>query len=89
MNDACATNNAENVKPRIEASREDSTEAISRMKDGDTPVGGPLVSAEVSSRPEGCSTVEKSEDQRKEEILRTLMQEYGDVRWIWCQQVKG
>ena len=47
------TNNAENVKPQIEASREDSTEAISRMEDGNTAVGGPLVSAEVNSRSEG------------------------------------
>ena len=53
MNEACVTNNAENVKPRVETLREDSTEAISRMEDGNTPVGGPLVSAEVSSRSEG------------------------------------
>ena len=53
MNEACATNIAENVKPRIEASRDDSTEVTSRMEDVNTPVGGPLVSAEVSSRSEG------------------------------------
>ena len=53
MSDACVTNNAENVKPRVEILREGSTEAISRMEDGNTPVGGPLVSAEVSSRSEG------------------------------------
>ena len=53
MNEACVTNNAENVKPLIEVSWEDSTEAISRMEDGNTPVGGPLVSAEVTSRSEG------------------------------------
>ena len=53
INEACASNNAENVKPRVEILREDSSEAISRMGDGNTPVGGPLVSAEVSSRSEG------------------------------------
>ena len=31
MSEACVTNNAESVKPRIDESREDSTEAISRM----------------------------------------------------------
>ena len=51
--EALVESNAENVKPRIEASREASTEAIIRMEDGNTPVGGPLVSAEVSSRSEG------------------------------------
>ena len=55
MNEACVTNNAENVKPRIDESRDDSTEVTSRKEDGNTPVGGPLVSAEVG----GCSTVEK------------------------------
>ena len=53
MNEACVTNNAENVKPRVEILREDSTETISRLEDGNTPVGGPLVSAVVSSRSEG------------------------------------
>ena len=52
MSEACVTNNAESVKPRIDESLEDSTEAISRMEDGNTPVGGPLVSAEVNSRSE-------------------------------------
>ena len=52
MSEACVTNNAESVKPRIDESLEDSTEAISRMEDGDTPVGGPLVSPEVNSRSE-------------------------------------
>ena len=42
MSEACVTNNAENVKPRVEILREVSTEPISRM-----------VSAEVSSRSEG------------------------------------
>ena len=46
MNEACETNNAENVKPQIEESREDSTEVSDRMEDGNTPVGGPLVSGE-------------------------------------------
>ena len=41
MNGACVTNDAGNVKPRVEILREDSTEAISRMEDGNTPVGGP------------------------------------------------
>ena len=40
-------------KPRIDESRDDSTEVTSRMEDSNTPVGGPLVSAEVSSRSEG------------------------------------
>ena len=64
MNEACVTNNAENVKPRVEILREDSTGAISRMEDGNTPVGGPLVSAEVSSRSEG---VPPSRKRRSEE----------------------
>ena len=51
MNEACVTNNAENVKPRVEILREDSTEVTSRMEDGTTPVGGPLES--VESRSEG------------------------------------
>ena len=45
MNEACVTNNAENVKPRVGIFREDSTDAINRMEDGNTPVGGPVVSA--------------------------------------------
>ena len=53
MNEACVANNAENFKPRIEVSREDSTEVNSRAKDGNTPVGRPPVSAEVRSRSEG------------------------------------
>ena len=53
MSEACVKNKAESVKPRIDESREDSTEDISRMEDGNTPVGGPLVSAEVNSRSEG------------------------------------
>ena len=60
MSEACVTNNAENVKPRVEILREASTEAISRMEDGNTPVGGPLVSAEVSSRSEGALPSRKS-----------------------------
>ena len=65
MNEACATNNAENVKLRIEASREDSTEVISRMEDGNTPVGGPLVSAEVNSRSEGVLPSRKRGSQER------------------------
>ena len=73
MTEARVTNNADDVKPRIDESREDSTEVsdrmedepridesrddstevTSRMEDGNTPVGGPLVSAELSSRSEG------------------------------------
>ena len=53
MTEASVTSDAENVKPRIEESREDSTEVTSRMEDGSTPVGGLLVSAEVRSRSEG------------------------------------
>ena len=52
MNEACETNNAENVKPRIDESRDDSTEITSRIE-GHTPVGGPLGSAEVNSRSDG------------------------------------
>ena len=55
MNEACVTNNAENVKLWIEAPRKDSTEAVSRMEDGNTPVGD----RRVFYRRE-------SEDQRKE-----------------------
>ena len=40
MTEASITSDAENVKPRIEESREDSIEVSSRMEDGDTPVGG-------------------------------------------------
>ena len=69
MSEACVTDNAENVKPRVEILREESTEAISRMEDGNTPVGGPLASAEVNSRSEVFYRRE-SEDQRKE-ALRT------------------
>ena len=36
--EACVTNNAENAKPRIEESREDSTDVTSRMEDGHAPV---------------------------------------------------
>ena len=61
MNEACVTNNAENVKPRVEILREDTTEAISRMEDGNTPVGGPLVSAEVSSRSEGVPPYQRDD----------------------------
>ena len=53
MNEACVTNNAENVKLWIGESLDDSTEVTSRMENGNTPVGGPLVSAEVSSPSEG------------------------------------
>ena len=37
-NEACVTNDAESVKPRIDESRDDSTEVTSRMEDGNTPV---------------------------------------------------
>ena len=55
LNTACVTNNAENVKLRIEASREDSTEVIGRHASwrttgigrGEQPMGG-------------CSTVERA-----------------------------
>ena len=53
MTESCVMSHAENVKLRVEAAREDSTEVTSRMEDGNTPVGGPLASAEVSSRSEG------------------------------------
>ena len=48
--EACVTDNAENVKPRVQVVREDWTEVSDRKEDGNTPVGGPLVSAEVSSQ---------------------------------------
>ena len=99
MNEACVTNNAENVKPWIEASREDSTdvsgrmqcvmpridksledstEAISRMEDGDTPVGGPLISAEVSSRSEGVPPSRKRGSEERG-ALEDAMLGYADV----------
>ena len=53
MTQSCVTSNTDFGKPRAQESREDSTEVSSRMEDGNTPVGGPLVSAEVSSRSEG------------------------------------
>ena len=97
-NEACATNDAENVKPRIEASREDSTDASSRMEDkpridesrddstevtsrigdGNTPVGGPLVSAEASSRSEGVPPSRKRGSEERG-LLEDAMLEYADV----------
>ena len=47
MTEATVTSNAGNVKPRVEESREDSTEVITRLEHGNTPV------AELSSRMEG------------------------------------
>ena len=55
----------ENVKLQIDESREDSTEAVSRMEDGNTPVGGPLVPAEVSSRSEGVPPSRKRESEKR------------------------
>ena len=52
MTEARVTNNADNVELRIHEFLEDSTEVTDRMEDGNTPVGGPLVSAEVG----GCSS---------------------------------
>ena len=65
-------------KPRIDESRDGSTEVTSRMKDGDTPVGGPLVSAEVSSRSEG---VPPSRKRGSEEggLSKDAVLEYADV----------
>ena len=77
MNEACVTNNAENVKPRSEVSRDDSTEVTCRMEDGDTPVGGPLVSAEVSSRSDGGTP--SRERGSEERGLEDAMLEYADV----------
>ena len=89
-------------KPRIDDSRDYSTEVTSRMKDGDTPVGGPLVSAKSSSRSEGVPPSRKrgSEDGG---LPKDAMLEYADVSnnvhqrddsdlqvaGFWCQQVKG
>ena len=39
--EVCVTNNAENVKPQIEASRGDSTNVSGRMEHGNTPEGVP------------------------------------------------
>ena len=86
--EACVTNNAENVKPRVEILREDSTEAISRMEDGNTPVRGPLVSAEVSSRSEGVPTVEKARIREKRSSWRLDVGVYGWVGNVH-QQWKG
>ena len=58
MSEACVTNNAESVKPRIDESLEDSTEAISRMEDG-------MVSAEVSSRSEGVPPSRKRGSEKR------------------------
>ena len=62
MNEACVTNNAENVEPRIDELLEDTTETISRMEDGNTPVGEPIG---------GCSTVEKGRIRGNEDFPRT------------------
>ena len=48
-----ASSRMENMKHGIGETREDSTEVTSRMEDGDTPVGGPPVSAEARGRSEG------------------------------------
>ena len=90
MSEACVTNNAENVKTRVEILGEDSTEAISRMEDGNTPVEGPLVSAKVNNRPEGVSTSRQRRSEKtgapgnltwgvytKKSNLWTLLNEYG------------
>ena len=60
MTEAFATNNAENVKPRLEESREGSTEVVSRMEDGNTPVGKQLASPEASSRVKYVCFVEEA-----------------------------
>ena len=74
-NEARVTNNAENEKLRG-----DSTKAISRIEDGNKPVGGPLVSAEVSNRSEGVLPSRKrgSEEQ---EAFKDLMLECMQTRW--------
>ena len=65
MSEACVTNYAENVKLRVEILREDSSESISRMEEGCTPVEGPLVSAEVSSRSEGAPPSRKRGSEKR------------------------
>ena len=77
MTEACATNNAENVKPRVETLREDSTEVISRMEDGNTPVGGRLVSAEVSSRTEVFHPRKRGSEEGG--LLEDAMLEHADA----------
>ena len=71
MNEACVTNNAENVKPRTDESRDDSTEVTSRMEDG-------LVSVEVSSRSEGVLPSRKR-GSKEGGLPKDAMLEYGDV----------
>ena len=66
------TNNAESVKPQIDESREDSTEAISRMEDhtgigrGEQPIAG-------------CSTFEKARIREKRSSWRPDVGVYGRV----------
>ena len=70
INEACVTNNAENVKQRIDESLDDSTEVTSRMEDCSTPVGGPLVSAEVSSRSPSRKRGSEARGLRKSALTR-------------------
>ena len=78
MTEARVTNNAENVKPRIDESRDDSTEVTSRMEDGNTPVGGPLVSVEVNSRSEGVPPL-RNRGSEEGGLPEDAMLEYADV----------
>ena len=57
MSEACATNNAENVKPRVETHREDSTKAISRLESVKPPIDESRDdSTEMTSRMEDGNT---------------------------------
>ena len=75
-------------QPRIEVSREDSTEVIIRMEDGNTPVGGPLVSVEVSSRMEGVPpSRERGSEERGAPEDPMLERTYGSEMCISEMQV--
>ena len=84
MNDACVTNNAEDIKPRVEILREDSMEVTSRMEDGTTPVGGPLES--VESRSEGVPPLRKRGSEEGW-LPEDAMLEFADVPKMCVQEM--
>ena len=99
MTEASVTNDAENDRHEVEESREDSTEVSSRMEGGNTPVGGPLVPAGVSSRSEGGLSSGKrgSEERGAPEPDVGAYGRVGNVhqrdasdalsRWVWLHRM--
>ena len=73
-------------KPRIDELQHDSTKVTSRMEDGNTPVGGPLVSAEVSSRSEGVPPSRKR-GSVESGLPKDAMLEYADVSKMCINEI--